>query len=257
MYPTGNLITPSNVLSAAGHYCKTRPVMPLKSEPDIPLDPVSGFFAGFTSVFARMFIGLGAFVAGYLVCSFAEKGWNVYSFAGFPLRCIFSIFDWADLGGGFVIGMAALISIFAGLWAFVHDSEGKRSFFFIFTASTVYFASHILSEDARTNIYNFEPPPPIWVPLTWAAGIYAAASVCYWVVPRMIAAFANRNAEDEIETVAPIPEEEHHTSEATSDSSRQSEATPDTDPSPAESSEYPPTGAEPLKHPADEEETDS
>lgn len=198
-------------------------------EPNIPLDPVSGFFAGFTSVFARMFIGLAAFVIGYFICGFSTAGLDSQVWGAFPLLTIFTIFTWATYGGWFVLGMAALISIFAGLWMFVHDSDGKRSFFFILSASAVYFSVQLFATRGYSGDYDDERESH---PLAWALAIYAGITVFYWVVPRLISAFANRNAEEEVETVTPLAEE--YTGEDT-----------------------PLTGAEPLDHPADDERTEA
>ena len=210
----------------------------MPSEPNTPLDPVSGFFAGFTSVFARMFIGIAAFVIGYFICGFSAMGFDSRVWGAFPLLSIFTIFTWATYGGWFVLGMAALISIFTGLWMFVHDSDGKRSFFFILSASAVYFSVLLFATRGYSEDYDDGRHP-----LTWAAAIYAGITLFYWVVPRLIATFAKRNAQEEIETVAPITEE------------YAGEESPGTEPSHVSfetGEDSPLTGTEPLEHPADE-----
>lgn len=218
--------------------------MPLEAEPHIPLDPVSGFFAGFTSVFARMFIGLAGIIAGYLICSFSAWGFDSHVMAWFPLGCIFTIFTWGTYGGLFLAGLAALVSIFAGLWAFVNGSDGKRAFFFIVTASVVYFLPVVLPEK-RTNIYGEEIAGSMRVgPLAWAAGIYIVAAILYWVAPGLIAKMTPGRGEEEVETCAPTPESNHENIVQQSEYGGEPMETGD---------DLPLTGAEPLEHPADEE----
>lgn len=149
------------------------------------VDPVDAFFSGFSSVFARMFLGGIAIVCGLVVGLFSGSGWGP-----------FAIFGWAEHGAWFVLGLASLVSIFVGLWVFIHGSEGRRSFFFIFSVAALHFSSGLF-------------PPDRLAALFWTTGIYGIATAFYWLVPQAIAAIISRRHPEEVETVAPIPGAEH------------------------------------------------
>ena len=216
--------------------------MALDTTPRMLADPVAGFFAGFTSTIARLLIGLAGALFGFALCGFCAIGRDFdalgsSSFGLFFLG-IFMIFQWATLGGWFVVGLASLISIFVCLWAFIHDSAAKLSYFLIFTSATVYFSPFTFSRRVFGEVDGN--------PLMWLLIIYAGLSACYWILPAMIARFTNRYAEDEIETAD--EQEEYPAGEEPAEASAE----------PVQSDEeLPITGAEPLQRPIDEEETDT
>lgn len=209
----------------------------MPSEANVPVDPVSGFFAGFTSVFARMFLGGIAVVCGFVVGIFSG-GWGP-----------FAIFDWAERGAWFLLGILSLVSIFVGLWVFIHGSDGRRSFFFIFSAAALHFSSGLF-------------PPEHAESVLWVAGLYGIATACYWLVPRMLAAFAKSNTEEinmeKNETDPHFSGDENPAGDAPVDSGGTPGEIPrETSDLPLDIEEdMPLTGAEPLKHPADEEDAE-
>jgi hypothetical protein len=157
--------------------------------PDMPADPVSGFFAGFTSIFSRIFIGWAAIFLACTLCYVCAVGLNAELLIVWAMGSLGMIFAWATLGGWFILGLAALVTMFFCLWSFVTDSGGKFVFFLMFTAGVVYF-------------FPLDIASEHWLR---AAVTYAIVAACYWLLPRAIAAMLPQPIE-EIEVAAPLEE---------------------------------------------------
>lgn len=154
-------------------------------------DPVSGFLAGFTSTFGRVFIGSIAIFFAFVLCFVCGTGLDPEVFPAWAFNIVFMIFTWATYGGWFIIGLAAFITIFFCLWLFVNESQGKRTFFVMFTAAVIYF-------------FPLDIFAQHWISVAVA---YVIIAFCYWIIPRAIAAILPEPAE-EIGVATSIPESE-------------------------------------------------
>lgn len=160
-----------------------------------PFDPVDAFFSGFTSFFSRIFLGWVALFLGCALCYFCGPGFGTGVLYAWALGLIGMIFMWALWGGWFILGLAALITLFFCLWRFVNDCDGKLNFFLMFTASVIYFFPLDIGDGYEDSNH--------WLRTVIVFSIVAA---CYWLLPLLIATLMPAPVE-EVVRVTPLPTE--------------------------------------------------
>ena len=139
--------------------------MDLRLHTPMLADPVESFFAGFNSIFVRLFFALVALIAGAAVChqSLAvDFDW--------ALLTLGSIFIWGDLGAWFPIGLLSLLLVLACGFFFIQERSPKANFFVVFSASVVYFSPICFGEGQ-------------WIRVIL---IYVICAALYWILPRII-----------------------------------------------------------------------